>query len=213
MLRKVLALLFPPTIFDCSLLPLNIKQEVFSDDSLLVTFFDYKNEQVKNLIITLKENESLELLMSLAKIIQPKFEEILNNYHFTNIRHTDRNGNMKIYFVPVPARKQRLEEFGFNQTELFSKSLSKLISNSKTIPLVYRIKEIEKQSHKNKLQRVQEINHTMKYKEKIPEDISRNSLFIIVDDVVTTGSTLWEVLRVLQLAGARQVLVLALARA
>jgi ComF family protein len=199
MLLKFLTLLFPPTILDCDLLPLDIQQEEFSDNFFLVTFFDYKNEQVKNLILTLKENESPELLTNLAKIISESLVKQISN--------------KKIYFVPIPARKQRLEEFGFNQCELFCNALSKFIPHSKTIPLVYRTKEISKQARKNKSQREQEINHTMNYKQKIPEDVSRNSLFIIVDDVTTTGSTLKEASRVLELAGAQEILLMSLARA
>lgn len=205
MLRKILALLFPPVALDCSLLPLDIKQEAFSDNVSIITFFDYKNEAVKNLILTLKENESPELLNNLAKFV---FESLI-----IQISQITQISDKEIYLIPIPARKQRLEEFGFNQTELFCRALSKLVPHSKTIPLVYRTKEISKQAHKNKSQREQEINYTMNYKQKIPDDISGTSLFIVVDDVVTTGSTLREVLRVLKLAGAKQVLMLALARA
>lgn len=213
MLKELLKSLFPPSILDCNLLPLDIKQEEFLDNVKIVTFFDYKYEDVKKLILTLKENESFELLIHLAKIVQPKLQEALSKHYSANTNVLYRKRDLKIYFVPVPARKQRLKEFGFNQTELFAQVLSKLIPHSKTIPLVYRTREISKQAHKNKIEREQEINGTMDYKQKVPEDVSETSLFIIVDDVVTTGSTLKEMYRVLELAGARQVLVLVLARA
>lgn len=216
MLLKFLTLLFPPVALDCSLLPLDIKQEEFSDDLLLVTFFDYKNEHVKNLILTLKENESPELLENLVKVMKPELEKLDSCFHGNDdayVRHPRGSGDPEIYFIPIPARKQRLDEFGFNQTELFCNALAKLIPHSKTIPLVYRTKEISKQAHKNKLEREQEINHTMSCKQKIPEDVSRNSLFVIVDDVTTTGSTLKEASRALAQAGAQKILLVSLARA
>ncbi|HBY91284.1 MAG TPA: ComF family protein [Streptococcus sp.] len=101
--------------------------------------------------------------------------------------------------VPVPLSKERLAERGFNQVE-------GLIEG---IPYrdIFEKRDIEKQSSKTRDERLSQDNaFCLKKGINVPDKI------IIVDDIYTTGSTLYQMVQLLEGIGIKEVLTFSLAR-
>jgi len=111
--------------------------------------------------------------------------------------------------IPVPLHPDRLKERGYNQTELIFKAWSKqqgwqwcddyLIRNRPTIPQ-WELKLSERR---------QNIKNAFAIIEDTAEINGKSVL--LVDDIITTGTTMNECAKVLKKAGAVRVLGLALA--
>ena len=110
--------------------------------------------------------------------------------------------------VPVPLHPLRQRERGFNQAEI----LAREVARSGNVPLLEVLRRphyTETQTHFNRRQRMENLRDafTLRHNAGVQE---KNLL--LVDDVLTTGSTLNECARVLKLAGAKSVCALTVAR-
>ena len=110
--------------------------------------------------------------------------------------------------IAVPLHHARLRERGFNQ----SHELARIISSSLDIPLasdcIARIRETRQQTGLNAKQRRKNIRGAFELVQPMVY-----SHVALIDDVVTTGSTVNELARVLKRAGAKTVSVWSIARA
>ena len=148
----------------------------------VVTTCDYTNES-RQLVATLKYKSVIKVAKIIAQTI----------YRSTNIPSTN-------YFVPIPITDRKQKQRGFNQTEEISKHLNKL-TKIPSINLLYKTKPTRSQMEiKNKKERKTNIKNsfTINTKElaKIPNPTK--TTVTLVDDVVTTGSTINECARVLK---------------
>ena len=110
--------------------------------------------------------------------------------------------------VPIPQYKKKLQKRGFNQSETIAKWLSQSLPNSHVENILEKIKETRPQSHlSDRRARLRNIEGAM----RSTKQLSRNKLYIVIDDVTTTGATFLEATRALSSAGARNVLCIALA--
>ncbi|MEX1028748.1 MAG: ComF family protein [Paenibacillaceae bacterium] len=137
-------------------------------------------------------DEGLQLLF--AGMFESLFQRFLAN-------HT--RGSKDIALITyVPLSRQRLEERGFNQAELFARALG----NSFRIPvapLLERALHTGKQSYKTRSERIHDLRGVFVLNQAGAErlsagDPSRPNNIIIVDDVYTTGSTMNECARIVK---------------
>jgi ComF family protein len=112
--------------------------------------------------------------------------------------------------VPVPLHKIRLRERGYNQSELIAKGVSNATGIKVIGDLLIRTRNTETQTKLNFEERKENVKDAffinVKYKNFI---IDKKA--IIVDDVITTGSTINECAKVLAIAGASKVFALSVA--
>lgn len=109
----------------------------------------------------------------------------------------------------IPLSKKRLHDRGYNQAELLAKEISKNIG-VKYFPTLRKIKNNTAQSTiKDSKQRA--ANVVGVYRAIDPETV-KGKYILLVDDVVTTGSTVSECARVLKKCGAKAVYCVTLAR-
>ena len=110
--------------------------------------------------------------------------------------------------IPVPLAQQRFQERGFNQAI----EIGRIVAARLQIPLqldqVIRVRDTSEQAGLERKQRHKNVRGAF----VLSRPLSARHIAII-DDVVTTGSTVNEVARVLKRAGARRVEVWAVARA
>ena len=110
-----------------------------------------------------------------------------------------------ILFVPSHRRKEAVR--GYNQAEL----LARYIAKSLDIPISYnnlvKIKHTKDQSSLDKYNRMDNLKDVFKIKDK--EEIY-NKRILLVDDIITTGSTMIECAKILIKNEAREVIGLAL---
>lgn len=103
--------------------------------------------------------------------------------------------------IPVPLHKKRLKERGYNQIESFGKSLSKKLEIPYCDSILIRNIYSKTQTRKNFLSRtnVDQDIFGIKFLDK-----HHGKHFLLVDDVVTTGSTLEACSRaILKIPGSR----------
>ena len=116
--------------------------------------------------------------------------------------------------IPVPLHPRRLRWRGFNQAEILSNYLSENITPGFFIPVsknnLIRTKYTSAQMNIKKYTERQENIHNA-FAIKNPLEIKNKTIWLI-DDISTTGSTLFECAKVLKANGAKKIYALVLAR-
>src|ERR1043166_2121219 len=111
--------------------------------------------------------------------------------------------------VPVPLHPARERERGFNQSALLAELLSAKMS-IKTIPVLERIRYTTTQTAFDRAERMQNLHGAFRLRKNA--DV-RELRVLLIDDILTTGSTLSECARVLKKAGAHSIHAVTAARA
>ncbi|MBQ2958023.1 MAG: ComF family protein [Clostridia bacterium] len=116
--------------------------------------------------------------------------------------------NMTDYdmIVPVPLHPSRLYHRGYNQSELLAKEVSKLIGLDMRTDVLSRVRKTRQQS---KLKRFERSSNTASAF-RAETDLTGKRI-LLIDDVVTTGSTLCACAEALKAAGAADIRALTLA--
>lgn len=137
--------------------------------------FLYFNEKgiVQQLIHHLKYKGKQEIGTYLGNLLASKLESLLQKYPIDEI-------------IPVPLHKKRLKQRGYNQIETFGKTLSNKLNIVYNNKLLFRNIYLETQTRKNKEERQQTQNI---FEAQFSEE-NHNKHYLLIDDVITTGSTL-----------------------
>lgn len=126
----------------------------------------------------LKFNNQLHYARSLGNILVDK------------VKHEYQDTSLPQVLIPIPLHPRRLSERGFNQSLVIAKQLSKSLD----IPLSHaltRIKDTPHQIGLSEKQRRQNLNGAFHLQQALPDHTLADHIAII-DDVVTTGSTVNE---------------------
>ena len=148
----------------------------------------------------------------LIEEIKYKYVTSLANFVAMQMLATLRNkiANLALQpvFVPVPLHPKRERERGFNQSELLASCLAKAHSQenpkylkpkAQVLNLLVRTRYTTPQAKLSREKRLQNLSTAFALNTTAPLPPPR-SLFILVDDVVTTGATLTACARVLKQA-------------
>lgn len=103
-----------------------------------------------------------------------------------------------ICFIPMTTRAERRR--GYNQAELIAKELAERL-NLPILPVLQKVKETEEQKSLTKKERADNIKGCFSAHKSEVKDKS----FILVDDVMTTGTTAEEAAALLKKKGAKAV--------
>jgi ComF family protein len=106
--------------------------------------------------------------------------------------------------ISIPLHTKKWQERGFNQAHLIGQFFAKKLSLTYDADLVKKIKNTTSQMGKTGKQRRKNLKNTFVLQKKLANIIHH---VVIVDDVVTTGSTVSEVSRLLKSAGVNTVSV------
>lgn len=112
------------------------------------------------------------------------------------------------YLVPVPLSKKREHTRGFNQAE----KLAKALHLKPTINLLARLKDTKPQFDLSFTDRKKNVKDVFALSPNLLTRSLSKLSFCLVDDVATTGSTLFECAKVLKSAGAQKVYAICIAR-
>ena len=129
--------------------------------------------------------------------------QILNNKKLYEI--------LKLYdiIIPVPMEKYKKQKRGYNQTEL----IAKLIAENQEIlyeeNLLKKIKDTKTQSTLKKKERKNNIKNAYIIDEKRK---AFGKKIILFDDIYTTGATVNEISKKLKEAGAKEILIIVIAK-
>ncbi|CUQ10642.1 hypothetical protein BH721_06025 [Clostridium baratii] len=154
--------------------------------------FGYYKGALKELIFLFKFNKDFLAGEILVDLIKDKLNGIEKDYIITYI----------------PIGKKSMRKRGFNQCEYIAKELSK-IHGLKCIKTLNKIKETKPQKQLTKKERLENIKNSFGV---INKETIKNKRFILIDDVLTTGATVEEGIRVLKENGAKEIKLLTIAK-
>lgn len=123
--------------------------------------------------------------------------------------------------IPVPLHRRRLRWRGFNQAELIAFDLSKMLTPGLTItvrndilircrPTRPQMKIKNYKERQNNMRGAFSINPVIN--KKTAAEILRGKKILLVDDVATTGSTIFECADTLKKSGAEEIRAIVIAR-
>jgi len=161
---------------------------------------NYNQQILQDLIHNLKYSYLEEISDDLARFLYAylKFKNIFEYFRITKDNTV---------LVPVPLHKKRYLSRGFNQSELLADSLGK-ISGIKKCNILRRIINTKTQINLSRKQRQENVKGAFAVSD---QNIS-NKKIILIDDVLTTGSTFKECSKVLAAAGYDEVYGLVVAQ-
>lgn len=169
------------------------------------TLFDYRNDTVKSIIWALKYRGDPEAVSLCATFL---YEAIIHELA-ERAPYGDFTNPM---IVPVPLSRGRFRERGFNQCALLANALGAIDRNNSFIidyATLKKIRETPPQTlQQGKKEREKNLAGCFHIADR--EKISGKNI-IVIDDVLTTGSTAQEVRATLVASGARAVLVFTVA--
>ncbi|MDQ5893434.1 MAG: competence protein ComFC [Patescibacteria group bacterium] len=197
-IQHIIDFLFPPSVEELklrSLSPeefvLNAKESDKPEFSFIKSLFSYKDPLVKELIWQIKYRKNKHAVAIAGFALHQAFKE-------------------PALLIPIPISKKRRRERGYNQCELIIHEVARLDSEKKLqmgYGLLIRSRHIEKQTHKNRNERLENTKSIFEVTKK--ENLHQK--IIIIDDVSTTGSTLKEARDILLSAGYSDITALTLA--
>jgi len=149
-----------------------------------ISFGDYENPILRRLIILAKYQYCHEIFRFFGQIIKRELGDL----------------NENVFLVPVPMTRRKFLARGFNQAEILAKEIDQL----KVKNVLYKIKETKEQASLSFAERKTNLQNAFVAKGKVTANL------ILIDDVITSGSTLKECALALKKAGARKILALTL---
>lgn len=106
--------------------------------------------------------------------------------------------------VPVPLHPARRRERGYNQSELIARSISRRLGMSHVPGLLVRVRQTQTQTFFDAEGRKMNVMGAFRLGKVNPAEVE-GKIVLLVDDVITTGSTIKECARALKSNGASKV--------
>ena len=164
------------------------------------SFFSYKTKAVSSMIWRLKYRGDKTVGKLFAHRMYDQFcEELAELSQWQNFK------NPLLLAIPVSKHKMRLR--GFNQGDCISQALANMDENrffEYKPNVLYKIKDTKSQAKvKDKKTRLENLKDSFLIKDK---SLVENKNIILLDDVLTTGSTLTEATSTLKRAGANSII-------
>lgn len=157
-------------------------------------------DELKDAIWQLKYKKRNELAKPLGKLIARKFE------------NREKGFNPEQYcIIPIPLHPVKEQERGFNQAEYIANSFSQetgiaLVKNA----LIKTINTNPQAKTLHRAERIKNLEHAFSANMDVRQLYS-NKIVILIDDVATTGATLFDASRALAEAGAENIIGLVVA--
>jgi ComF family protein len=141
---------------------------------------------------------------------KPSIARLLAKGISSRVHHLNLSSRENVVIVPVPMHSRRQRERGYNQSALIAFELAALWNlpvNSKSL---YRIRDTPPQALLSGDERLQNVQDAFRVQ---PATVFVSWDILLVDDVVTTGSTIDACAQALKMNGARCVYIVAAAHA
>jgi len=166
----------------------------------LISVFDYHDDKISKSII----HGKYYFIKGAYRLLGNLAGDYILSREYKNIFFPPNDWQL----VPIPLAKQRLRWRGFNQAEIICKALSEKLD----LPVVQALNRRRRTKTQKDLKRDERI-HNIEGAFAMPDKHAvKNQNCILVDDVVTTGSTILEAAKVLKRNGAKNVWCLTIAR-
>ena len=178
--------------------------------------FAYKNRLVSRLVWSIKYKKSEPAVKIAGFALKKVLSALLYTEGISGVIPTT-------VIIPMPITRRRRRERGYNQCELITTEISKYVNEG--IPILFkndlllRTHHTSHQKYKDREDRLELGKGIFKVDdaaltallEKIGEKDTGNIRFIVIDDVITTGTTIKEAIETMKMSGLKNVRGLALA--
>jgi len=112
--------------------------------------------------------------------------------------HQKKLNSLKLdYLAPIPLHSHRLKSRGFNQAEIMAEVMGDHLNIRNSTNVLIKTRKTKDQAKLGPDSRLTNIKGSFKVKEGIPE----GKRVMVIDDVMTTGATIEEAIRVLKESG------------
>lgn len=205
MLLDILEILFPVECVNCGFLGRPVCKDCFGQFQfephvreigglkVCASMYYEENSILEKLILPFKYNHQKEIFRFF----------VTNMINTMNLLYYPE----RLILVPVPLHKKRELERGYNQSEVLAKNIARK-SGVKMFKVLERVKNTSQQAKSaSKVERQKNMAGAFKVVGKFPKD----SHLVLVDDIVTSGSTLMACRLALLEAGYLKVSALTLA--
>lgn len=199
LLNNVVDFIFPPNEFEMELRDITA-ENVFdrlpeanpTEFPFINSIFSYRNPLVRELIWQIKYKKNKHALSLAGYALNEKLLEYTEPF----------------LLIPIPISSKRRRERGYNQCELIIDEIIRISPEIQAdFSLLVRNKNIDKQTFKNKSQRIENTKDIF----EVTKSSVMDQMIIVIDDVSTTGSTLNEARESLLRAGYKDIIGLTLA--
>jgi ComF family protein len=161
--------------------------------------FAYKDERAGKLVWNIKYKKSQAAVALGGYALHQKMMEL--------------NIPLGSIIVPIPITARRRRERGFNQCELLLKEVERLDTDRRWIfrdDLLVRTQHISRQTLKGRTERLESARGIFAITEHARDQLKGRTV-VIIDDVITTGSTILEAMETVRKAGAEKVIGISVA--
>ena len=207
---KIISILFPETCVICGKANISFCQDCiqelpkasFLEDPWMHSLFSYQNKQVRKVVHALKFNRT----QSIANHLGPHLHELIQNTISDKITLDEKS---LLTLLPVPRMQLHLNTRGFDAILALCESIKVQNSNQYVIENTSIIRVNTKAqvglSRQERLLNMKDAFHVKDTTTLL------GSTVCIIDDVITTGSTLRELKKVCLAAGAKEVFAITIA--
>ena len=220
-LKKLLDILFPASEVETKLIAMcdkgNVPRALPVQHNNIFAAANYHDAVIRASIRVLKTRRNTPIAQRFARLVHEHIAALLQDKEpFTTYE--------KIIIVPIPITKNRLRERGFNQTILIANELIKFdekysLENilTKTLETKKQAVSISKAKRKENIKGCFECKNKNENKQQGEKHSSRerpgpkSTLYVVLDDVVTTGATINEAMVTLGHAKYKPVIGIAVA--
>ncbi len=185
--------------------------------------FAYKDERVAKLVWSIKYKKSVHAVKiggyALFKALIESDENVVTFPKSQKERVAGDRANILV--IPMPITTRRRKERGYNQCELLLDEMERLQKSSadqRVGPnvvfeknVLVRTQHASRQTLKGRADRVESAKGIFSVNEKADKNLANFSQVVIMDDVITTGSTMHEAIETMKKAGFENVAALSLA--
>ena len=117
---------------------------------------------------------------------RPQIGNMLGRLAGRQLAETDTFKTVDL-IIPVPLHPSRLRKRGYNQSERYAAGIAEKLGSMIATKNLVRIKATDTQTHKSRLARYENVKAVFGVKN--PQQLAGKHI-LLVDDIVTTGSTL-----------------------
>ncbi len=158
-------------------------------------FFYHAHSEASQLIYALKYGNQPNIGVYMGSMVA---EEFKRDDFFKSID----------FIVSIPLTSARKRKRGYNQSEEIAKGVHLVTGIPILYNLVKRVKFKESQTHKNRLERAENVEHAFQMTTNNPAIVGKHIL--LIDDIVTTGATICACATALQRYGEVRISVMSL---
>jgi ComF family protein len=156
-----------------------------------------------------KKSKVQKLLHALKYRNKAELGELLGKLYGAELKNTLSEQNIDL-LIGVPLHPTKMKQRGYNQADCIAKGLSEALNIKCETEAVKRITHTNSQTKKSRYERFKNVENIF---EVVDKEIIKDKKIAIVDDVLTTGSTIESLAESLLDSGCKSIWVITIAAA